>query len=569
MHLAPPLRRSGSRSARNKPLKAAVALVLLFTACTNGGSSSSSSNGVKQGGVLRIGVYGTIDSPNPFVGFEQPSYDFWEYVYPQLDQYDTKTLQLEPEFATSWSHSSNGLTWTFHTQPNAKWSDGQPLTAADAAWTINTIIKFADGPTANLATDVAHMKSAEAPNATTLILHYEDPVANVLPNLQVVPILPQHVWSKYATGDGKALRTYPNTPQNGQPLVGGGPFELTQYQQDSLAIFQRNPNWYGPAPHIDGFGMEFFSNQDTMVQALKSGKIDAVGVYPLPPTSVATIKQPGIHVYEGPSLQWFDFIMNANTKKTTNTELLNPLVREAIDMSIDRQKIVQTAFLGYAQPGSSIIPPSTGSWYDPSIKPTPFDLAKANQLLDQAGYKKGSDGIRIANGHPMSYNVIFANDDAGAGDRAFQIMQQDFQQVGIQIHQKVEGPGPAQSAIEAPNNTYTTFDFAMWGWITLLDPDYILSVPTCGQFGSLNDSGYCNSAYDKLYAEQGTATNPAQRKAIVYKMQDMIYNSRAYMVLCYLDQLEAWSTKWTGFVESSQGFLNQFSKASLIDVHQV
>jgi peptide/nickel transport system substrate-binding protein len=302
---------------------------------------------------------------------------------------------------------------------------------------------------------------------------------------------------------------------------------------------------------------------------MKSGSIDAIGVYPLPPTSVQTLQTPGIHVYKGPSLIWYDFILNANQKKTTNPEMLDPLVRQAMEYAIDRQKIVQTAFLGYAQPGSSIIPPSTGPWNDPSIKPLPFDLTKANQVLDQAGYKKGADGIRVANGHPMSYTVIFANDDAGAGDRAFQIMQEDFRQIGIQIKQRTLGAGPAQSAIEAPNNTYTTFDIAMWGWITLIDPDYILSVPTCGQFGSLNDSGYCNKRYDRLYQQQGVTTNEAQRRQIVYKMQEMIYNSRSYVVLAYLDMLESWSTTWAGFVESSQGFLNQFSKQSLIEVHQV
>jgi peptide/nickel transport system substrate-binding protein len=118
----------------------------------------------------------------PFCGI-QVSYDIWETIYPQLDQYNSRTLAIEPEFATSWTTSQGGRTWTFRTRPHAEWSDGKPLTAADAAWTINTIIKFKNGPTANLGGDVAHLKNAVAPNSTTLVLHYAQPVANVLPNL--------------------------------------------------------------------------------------------------------------------------------------------------------------------------------------------------------------------------------------------------------------------------------------------------------------------------------------------------------------------------------------------------
>jgi peptide/nickel transport system substrate-binding protein len=94
--------------------------------------------------------------------------------------------------------------------------------------------------------------------------------------------------------------------------------------------------------------------------------------------------------------------------------------------AVDRNKIVETSFLGYADPGSSIVSPATGIWYDKTIQPETFDLAMANSLLDQAGYAKGADGIRVANGHPMSYTVIFPQSQTGTGDRTFQILQTPF-----------------------------------------------------------------------------------------------------------------------------------------------
>ena len=196
-------------------------------------------------------------------------------------------------------------------------------------------------------------------------------------------------------------------------------------------------------------------------------------------------------------------------------------------------------------------------------------MRKANALLDQTGYRMGPGGLRIADGHPMSYTLIFASDQSGPGDRAFQIIQSDFKQIGVRLTQKTQDATAATISMYGQDYTSYPFDVAMWAWITLLDPDYILAVPSCAQWGVLNDSGYCNKQYDDLYQEQGTATSEAARRQIVYRMQEMIYNARAYIVLAYLDTIEAWSTKWAGFEESPQGFFNQFSKATFLTVHQV
>ena len=158
-----------------------------------------------------------------------------------LVQYNPQ-LQFVADFARSWSESSGGKVWTFHTQPGAKWSDGKPLTAADAAWTYQTILKYQDGATANSAGYVAHLKSATAPNATTLVLTYKRPVANVLSQVQQVPILPEHVWAKYATGNGKALTRFTNNA----PIVSGGPFVLTKYTPKADRAVQAQPDVLRP-----------------------------------------------------------------------------------------------------------------------------------------------------------------------------------------------------------------------------------------------------------------------------------------------------------------------------------
>jgi peptide/nickel transport system substrate-binding protein len=553
---------SGLRKHRPTALLVAAATVLAVAAC-GGGSGSSGGSAIKQGGVFRMGTSSTIDSLNPFIAFQSDAYTTFEYIYPTLVQY-TPALKIVANFARSWKTSPDGRTWTFSLAPNAKWSDGKPLTAADAAWTFSTILKFASGATANSAGYVAHMKSATAPDATTLVLSYSQPVANVLSQVQQVPILPQHVWARYATGNGKALKTFTNDA----PIVSGGPFVLTKYTPKQVALFKKNPAFYGPKPHVDGFGLQFFQTTDAEVTALKSGQLDGVEV-PVPPTSVATLKAAHFTVRSSPGDSFDDFIINSNPdQQASHSELLNPLLRQAFDHAIDRQAVVSTSLLGHGQPGSTIIPPATGAWSDPSIKPTPFSLATANQLLDQAGYKMGPNGLRIASGHPMSYTVIMPSDLAGEyGNRSFQILQPDFKKIGVQLNLKVLDPSAAYDALTA--NNYRNFEISMWDWFPLTDPDFMLSVLTCNSFDVWNDTGYCSKAYDTLYSAQSAAMDPAKRQQVVYQMQQMIASADPYLVIDYPDAIEAQSSHWSQLPEVGGGAFNSMSIIPMGSVHQL
>jgi peptide/nickel transport system substrate-binding protein len=543
------------------PLQFAAAAVVVALAAAACGSSSSGGE-VKEGGVYRLGSPSTIDSLNPFIAFQADAYSTFENIYPELVQYNPKQ-QFVPDFARTWQVSPDGKVWTFHTQPNAKWSDGKPLTAADVAWTYSTILKFQSGPTANSAGYVAHMKSATAPNATTVVLTYNQPVANVLSQVQQAPILPEHIWAKYATGNGKALKTFTNPA----PIVSGGPFILEKYTPKQIVLFKRNPNFYGPKPHIDGFGLQFFGTTDAMITALKSHQLD--GAELVPPTSVATLKAAHFVVPAVPSYTFDDFIINSNPQQqASHKELLNPLLRQAFDAAIDRQAIVKTSLLGYGQAGSSIIGPATGHWYNPAIKPASFDLARANQLLDQAGYKMGPGGVRIADGHQMSYTVIIPTDIANAyGQRSFQIIQTDFQKIGVKLTEKTLDASAAYNAILA--NNYKNFEISMWDWGPLPDPDFMLSVLTCGSWTVWNDTGYCNKSYDNLYQAQSAAMNPAKRQQIIYQMQQMAATTKMYLVLDYPDSIEAHSTAWTDLPLVGGSSFVSMSKIPFETVHQV
>jgi peptide/nickel transport system substrate-binding protein len=169
----------------------------------------------------------------------------------------------------------------------------------------------------------------------------------------------------------------------------------------------------------------------------------------------------------------------------------------------------------------------------------------------------------------MAYDVITPTDLTGV-DRTFQIIQGDFQQIGVKLTQKAEDSSAAFDEICGKDCTsYDTFDLAMWDWVPLIDPDFMLSVLTCGQFGGWSDSGYCNKEYDQLYQQQGVAIDHGQRVDIVHHMQQIVFNDRPYIMLNYVNVLEAHTKQWDGFLMSALSSFNNLSIETMTQVHQV
>lgn len=536
---------------------AAAALALTVAACSSGGTGGGGGN------ILRVGATAAVDSLNPFVSDSDYSVVMYQYVYPHLTEYD-ENLEIVPSFAESWETSEDGTTWTFNTVADAKWSDGEPLTAEDVAFTANLILEYADGPTGILAGWVAHLDQAEAVDENTVVFHYESPVANVLTQVQALHILPQHIWEPMATGDGLALTEFDNAP----PIVSGGPFSLTEYKKDQMMLFQANENWYGEKPKIDGWGLQFFANDDAMVSALKSGQLDMIGLT-TPPTAVQTLEDAGMVVQTGDSVTIKNLIINTNPDKPEHRELLNPEVRKALEYGIDRQEIVDQTYLGLAEAGSTLLTPATG-FRNESIEGLPFDVEAGNAILDGLGYARGDDGVRVADGVRMQYEVIFPTDESGSGDRAFQTIQRGWEEMGVIAEQRKMDSDAAWDAITAPDNQYLEYDLAMWNWTPPVEPDFILSTLTCGALGGNSDSGYCNPDYDALYAAQGVEMDEEKRRAIIDEMQQIIFDDRPYIIYAYPNVIEAHSPEWDGFVLSPLiGSINNLSTQTLTQVHRV
>ena len=555
------------RIAQRRGRSLLLACIVAAVAVAIGGSAgrgAAAPAAAKAGGsgILRVGTVNYIDSFNPLNYIETQATVAFTMLYPQLVQYryGPEGYQFEGDWAKSWTSSKDGKTWTFKLRSGTKWSDGKPLTSEDAAWSINTILKYANGATAIAAPALNHVKDATAPNPTKLVIHYAQPIGNTLAQLEQLFILPKHVYAQYAaTPGGKGLKTF--RPEQHLPIVTAGAYTLKSYEKKGTTVFIPDPHFWGPASHADAVALTYYTNADSMIADLKQGNLDWVDQVPFEAIK-AVSKLPGVQLGTTPGSETTNITWNSNPRKLQNRELLDPRVKRAISMCVNRKQILNVVFQGHASLVESLVG-HISPLENPHLGPLKYDCKAGNALLDKLGYKKGPDGIRVAPAtkgkyaqpaHPMAYDILTPTSTDFNVNREFQIVQEGFKAAGVKVTQKVGGDSTATYALETDSKCdasksigYSKFDIAMWDWDGYVDPDFMLSVVTKDQWCSWSDTGWDNPAYDKLYVEQGTTVNPAKRKQIVWKMQKLIYDNFLYTQLANEQLIDAHSTKWTGF----------------------
>jgi peptide/nickel transport system substrate-binding protein len=537
-----------------------MAVGLVASAATVPSATAATERASADGGIVREGTTGQFDSISPFVAFNAWPYIVFTNIYPTLVQYD-RHFKITGDWAKSWKTSPDGLTWTFTLKPG-KWSDGKPLTAADGAWTGNLILKYAKTTTSQLAPFLSHATKLTAPNATTLVIHYDKAVANVLPQLQQFFVLPQHIWEAQVGANGKGLKNY--DPAAHLPIVGGGSFYVDKYDKKGTTILKRNEGFYGTKPHLDAVGITWFANADAMVAALKSGDIDYVDEVPF--TVADKLGESGaIQLVKGAGTEVRDFGFNSNPKKKKNRELLDPKLRAALAHGFDRKQIVDVVFRGHASPRATLLTPISAPYMNTTLQPESYDIGLANTMLDKLGYERGADGIRRtpgADSHPMAYDVITPASVSGM-DREFAIVRDSWAKMGIKLTQRSYDPTTAFAEITKPKNQYLDFDLMMWDWVGYTDPDFVLSVVGCNQYGGWSDTGYCNKRYDALYKQQGVTLDPAKRKQIVWQMQKILYHDKPYVQLAQVDLIYGFRKGWKNIAPP---YLNGLGKVPWIDL---
>jgi peptide/nickel transport system substrate-binding protein len=543
--------------ARRIVVAAAAASLLLGPVALT--ATAPSASGADETATFTVGWTGAVDSFNPFNGIVAESYEMWALMYDYMISWSAEDMSPQPDggLAESWETSPDGLTWTFHIRSGVEWNDGVPLTAKDIAYTYNRILD--GGPES--ATWGSYLKSVDtitAPDDQTVLLELSEP-NSVLPLLPM-PIIPEHIWKDVSEDE---VKTYSNEPEGSEPVVGSGPFNLIEGKADGdLYRFEANPDYWGGAPNVGEVDFSVFRSQDTLVQALKAGEIDfAEDVTPLQIKELES--DPSITTSLGDSPSFDEIAFNVGSVDTAtcddsgfncepmgdpNPAVLNADFRFALNFAIDREQLIDKAYQGAGDPGTTIIPPAYTSWRWEPEDPEAFayDPERAKQLLDEAGFTVGGDGWRINpdTGDPIGKLGLYARSDSETSVSTMTFLKEWLADVNIDSELLTASSNKLTNIILEGN-----YDLFQWGWYVEPDPDSILSYFTCAQRGGWSDSWYCNQEYDDLYTAQHSETDPEQRQQDVIEMQQMLYDAAPYLVTAYSAIGEAYrSDRWEGFV---------------------
>lgn len=506
--------------------------------------------------VFTVGMLSDVDSLNPFTGVLAESYEIFQLQYATLMQPSSADFTPAPGLAESWEESADGKTWTYTLRPDLVWSDGTPLTANDVAYTFNRILE-GRYEQRNYGNYVRNITSVEATDDRTVVMTVSAP-SPIMERLAVY-ILPEHVWSGV---DAKAVKSFANEPE-GEPLVGSGPFLVAERRTGQFIRLVANDSYYAGRPKVDELVFRIYNNPDALGQALIKGEVDfATG---LTADVFSTLEgQEGITTYAGDYSGFNELAFNMGAATADgkpigdgNPHLQDQQVRLAISHAIDRQQMVDKILNGYGTPGSTIIPPLyTTLHIDPGTQT--YDPALANQILDDAGYAMGPDGVRVGpDGVPMKYR-LFVRTDSDSSVKSGEYFKSYLAAIGIEAEVK---PVDENALFEIIGRG--EFDMFEWGWVVEPDPDYQLSTFTCAKrsyedggeiYADLSDSFYCDEEYDQLYAAQSEETDQTARADIVKQMQQILYDAVPYVVTYYYDNLEAYrSDRFTGFVGQPEG----------------
>lgn len=521
---------------------AVAAVVVVLAGLTLPTAAAQTPSPSPQKLTFTYGSTNDIDSLNPFVGVEAPAYFTYYLTYDMLVSLSVDDLSPAPGLAESWETSPDGKTWTFNIRQGVKWHDGEPVTAHDVEYTYDRIIEEQQG---NYVDYLDLVDTVTATDDYTVEIVMKRPSTQLLSAL--VYILPEHVWKDVSKKESK-------TYENCCPVIGSGPFRTVEWRKGQFVRLEANKGYWGGRPHLDEIIYRIFNNNDAVAQALRSGEIDYTDG--LNANLFNSLKnQPAIATHEATIPSFDEIGFNTGADETIpdsngHPALKDPRVRQAMHHAIDKQTLVERILLGYGEVGTTIVPPFSAAYH---YEPTPeeridFDPQEANRILDEAGYEDtDGDGIREMpnGGRPLEFRY-FVRSENNDTVKTSEFVTEWLRDVGIGTNVQSMTDTKLTDVIYAGN-----YDMFHWGWFPDPDPDFILSVMTCGQRppnGVWSDSFYCDEDYDRMYQEQKGLVDIEERAEVIKEMQRQVYLASPYVVLYYDTNLQAYrKDRWTGF----------------------
>jgi peptide/nickel transport system substrate-binding protein len=486
------------RATRSRIVSAGV-VALAITAAGCGGSTASSSGGSGSGPTVSTLVIANavkVDTLDPEANSVNESIWLDQNLYSRLLQPNSTGTGLLPDLASSWTVAPDGLTYTFHLRPDARFSNGTPVTASDVVYSIQRSRAFSGG-WGFLLTAV---KAITAPDSHTVVITLSQPHAPLLADLAMYAysVLPENL----VKAQGSSFFQHP---------VGSGPFMVTSYSPDSEVDLARNPYFYGSKPKISKVKVLIVPDDNTRVLMLESKKADVIEN---PPGNLVSEidKTPGLSVQLYPSTR-VDFVQLDEHFKPFKS----PLVREALNYAINRKAIVSLAYQGHATPGASFMPYKM-KFFDSSLKPYPYDPTKAKQLLAQAGYPHGFS----------TFLITVSGDVAGQAEAI--VLKSELAAVGItvsiQSYELLTAYNKEDGGHSEMGERYWTND--------IIDPDEVATFGADCQGGAEAFNSYwCDSQANTLVTQARAELSDSSRQQMYNQLQQIVYQQSPFIVIDY------------------------------------
>lgn len=499
-------------------------------------AATTAANNVKKGGVVRVGLSQEPDTLNPLLSAQTVSSLVSGLVTESLvdvspeGQYVPRLAESVPTPANS-GVSSDGLTVTYKLKKGIKWSDGKPFTAKDVVFTYKVIM---DDATAIPTSGYSLISSIEATDDSTVTLKFKEiyaPYLTLFGN-----ILPEHVFAG-KTDVSKA-------DFNRKPL-GTGPFMVKNWTAQESIIMEKNPNYREPGkPYLDGIIFRQFKSRETAIQAFVANEIEVI--WDLTEEQIPQFEKiPDATMDIASSVSTERLILNFSNPsgdKAGDPASQHPIlgdikVRQALQFAINKKLLVDSLLYGKTSVATTVIPQG---WAKQEGTASEYSPEKAKQLLDEAGWKPGADGIREKNGLKMElrYGTTTGNK---LREKTQQLIQEQLKNIGVKV--TIENvPSDQLFASWSKNGARKrgTFDILMWTTEPGIDPDghiynyfHSSSIPTEANKGAgANYSRWSNSVKDKAIEDAAKTLDTGKRKAAYQIVSDEL-NKDLPQILLY------------------------------------
>ncbi len=473
-------------------------------------------------------IYGSLQEPNilnPLLSDLMATAEVGSLIFSGLVITNDKgewTADLASEIPTRQNGgvSPDGLTVTYKLRSGVNWHDGRPFTSADVKFTWETIVS----PRTNVVSRDGYDKIAgiDTPDANTVVIRFREYYAPYLTLFGV--ILPKHVLEG-APDASKA--TFNRAP------VGTGPFKFKEWRMAEAIVLEANPGYFRGKPTLDAIIYKIIPDTNIMLSQLKADDVDIVSsVNPALFDKVKAIN--GVRAVVTPNMIWEHLDFNLD-----NPLFLDVRIRQAVALGLDRQAIVAGALKSMASPAAGDQSPL--SWaFNPVTKVPPRSVAAARDLLAQAGWQPGPDGIFTQNGRRLSFSLTTT---AGNKTREIvaQTIAQQLKEVGIEVNVRlVDVPSFFTDVLKTRR-----FETAMYAWVAGVDPDNISlwnskNIPAAGNgYQGQNYPGWRNPEIDSLTVQGGRLVDLEARRQVYLRIQELITTEVPVIPLYFRSNLDA------------------------------